>query len=41
VVRTHWPVEIANDELQEPQLIRDVETARAALLEALDLGGLA
>jgi succinylarginine dihydrolase len=41
VVRTHWPVEIANDELQEPQLIRDVEASRAALLETLDLSGLA
>ena len=41
IVRKHWPVEIANDELQEPQLIRDVETARDALLEALDLSGLA
>jgi succinylarginine dihydrolase len=41
VVRTHWPVEIANDELQKPELIRDVESARAALLEALCLGELA
>jgi succinylarginine dihydrolase len=40
VVRTRWPVEIANDELQEPALIRDVEAARAALLDALDLGEL-
>jgi succinylarginine dihydrolase len=41
VVRTRWPVEIANNELQKPELIRDVEAARAALLEALDLTELA
>ena len=41
VVRTHWPVEIANDELQKPELIRSVEAARAALLKALDLTELA
>ena len=41
VVRTHWPVEIANHELQRPALIRDIEAARAALLEALDLAELA
>jgi succinylarginine dihydrolase len=40
-VRTRWPVEIANDELQRPALIRDVEAARAALLDALGLGELA
>ena len=37
VIRTRWPVEIANDALQTPALIRDVEAARSALLEALDL----
>ena len=37
VVRTRWPVEIANGELQEPRLLSDIEAARAALLEALDL----
>jgi succinylarginine dihydrolase len=41
VVRTRWPVEIANDELQNPQLIRDVGAARIALLEVLGLGELA
>ncbi|HEX6661838.1 MAG TPA: N-succinylarginine dihydrolase [Sphingomicrobium sp.] len=41
VVRTRWPVEIANDELQETTLIRDIEAARAALLEALGLTELA
>ena len=37
IVRTHWPIEIDNAELQEPDLIRDIETARAALLEGLEL----
>ena len=41
IVRTHWPVAIHNDELQNPALIRDIEAARAALLEALSLGELA
>ena len=41
IVRRHWPVEIDNRELQTPALIRDVEAARAALLEALDLTELA
>ena len=37
----HWPAEIDNDDLQTPALIRDVEAARAALLDALDLTELA
>lgn len=37
VVRQVWPVEIDNAELQNPALVRDVEAARNALLEALDL----
>jgi succinylarginine dihydrolase len=41
VIRQHWPVEIANDELHSPALIRDIETARAALFQALDLSQLA
>jgi succinylarginine dihydrolase len=41
VVRTTWPVEIDNADLQKPSLIGDVEGARAALLEALDLDELA
>jgi len=41
VVRIRWPVEIANAELQAPALIRDVETARSALLDSLDLHELA
>ena len=36
-----WPAEIHNDDLQAPALIGDIETARAALLEALDLTQLA
>lgn len=41
VVRTNWPVEVDTADLQKPALIRDVEAARRALLEALDLGQLA
>ena len=41
VVRRHWPVEIANADLQSPALIRNIEAARAALLEALGLTELA
>ena len=41
VVRVHWPVEIDTVDLQEPSLVHDVEAARAALLEALDLTELA
>jgi succinylarginine dihydrolase len=41
VIRTRWPVEIGNDELQSPVLIRDVEAARVALLETLGLTSLA
>jgi succinylarginine dihydrolase len=37
VVRRHWPEQIHFEELQSPKLITDIETARAALLEALDL----
>lgn len=40
VVRTHWPIEIDNADLQQPALITDVELARAALLDALDLAEL-
>jgi succinylarginine dihydrolase len=40
VVRSRWPVEIANSELQSPALIADIEAARAGLLEALDLAEL-
>ena len=41
VIERRWPAEIANDSLQEPALIRDIEAARAALLDLLDLAELA
>ena len=41
VIRRTWPVEIDNADLQKASLIRDVEAARAALLDALELGALA
>ena len=41
VVRTHWPAEIDAASLQQPALIRDVEAARSALLDAIDLSALA
>ena len=41
VVEGHWPTEIDHLALQSPALIADVERARAALLEALDLTDLA
>jgi succinylarginine dihydrolase len=41
VVERLWPPEIHNDNLQNPALIREIETARGALLDALDLGELA
>jgi succinylarginine dihydrolase len=41
VVERLWPAEIASDGLTQPALIREIETARAALLDALDLGELA
>jgi len=40
VIRRHWPEQIHNDELQSEALIRYIESARAALLEALDLAQL-
>jgi succinylarginine dihydrolase len=41
VVRSRWPEEIDGSALQEPALIRDIEAARLALLEVLDLSELA
>jgi succinylarginine dihydrolase len=41
VVRQHWPGQIHSSELQKPALIADVERARAALLELLELAELA
>jgi succinylarginine dihydrolase len=40
VIRRHWPEQIHHDALQEPALIADIERARIALLEALDLSEL-
>ena len=40
VVRTHWPEQIDHQQLQQPTLIADIERARAALLEGLDLAQL-
>jgi succinylarginine dihydrolase len=40
-VRRQWPEQIRLDELQRPALIADVERARTALLEALELAELA
>ena len=41
VVQQYWPEEIASDELQQPALIADIEAARRALLNSLDLSELA
>ena len=40
-IRGHWPEQISSDDIQSAPLVRDIERARAALLEALDLGELA
>jgi len=40
IVRNHWPVEIDTSELQHPALVREVESARLQLLDALGLGEL-
>src|SRR5687768_4727483 len=40
IIERHWPEAIADDALIEPALIRDVEAARAQLLQALDLAEL-
>jgi succinylarginine dihydrolase len=37
VIQRHWPAEIANADLLTPAVVDDIETARAQLLEALDL----
>jgi succinylarginine dihydrolase len=37
VVRRSWPVEIDNADLQKASLVQDVEAARAALLDAMNL----
>jgi succinylarginine dihydrolase len=41
VIAANWPEEIDRRELRDPDLIRDIEDARAALLDALDLSALA
>ena len=40
VVAAHWPEAIAPGDLASAALVRDVQRARAALLEALELGEL-
>jgi succinylarginine dihydrolase len=40
VIRREWPEQIHIDELQQPRLIAQIEQARAALLQALDLSQL-
>lgn len=40
VIRQHWPEQIHHQDLQSSSLISDLERARAALLESLDLGRL-
>ena len=37
VIGAHWPEQIHHDDLQQPALVADIERARSALLEALDL----
>ncbi len=41
VVADQWPDAIASSDVQSPTLVADVERARTALLDALDLGELA
>jgi len=40
VIRRHWPEQVHHDDLQAPARVAEIERARAALLEALDLGQL-
>ncbi|MBV8908678.1 MAG: N-succinylarginine dihydrolase [Sphingomonas sp.] len=40
VIGAHWPEQIHHDDLQQPALVADIERARSALLEALDLSEL-
>jgi len=40
LIRRAWPEQIHSDDLQQPSLIGEIEAARAALLDALDLGQL-
>ena len=40
VIAEHWPEEIDADSIDNPELWEQIERARTALYEALDLGGL-
>ena len=40
IIGGHWPEQIHHDDLQSPALVAEIEGARSALLEALDLGQL-
>ena len=40
LIAAHWPEAIASDEIQSPALIADIEQARFALLDCLDLSEL-
>ncbi|WP_324751408.1 N-succinylarginine dihydrolase [Sphingomonas sp. LY54] len=40
VIESHWPEQIAPDDLEKPELWTQIEGARAALLDALELGAL-
>ena len=40
VIGHSWPEQIHHSELQQPKLIADIESARAALLDAIDLSEL-
>jgi succinylarginine dihydrolase len=40
VVGRHWPEQLHHDELQEPALVRQIERARGALLDSLELAEL-
>jgi len=41
VIAEHWPERIAPEDLHDPALCEQIESAREALLDALDLGELA
>jgi succinylarginine dihydrolase len=41
VIGRYWPEQIHHEDLQQPALITEIEAARSALLEALDLSELA
>ena len=40
VIADHWPIELDASDLQSPALVGDIERARTALLDALDLAQL-